>query len=259
LSDEADAAAQAAEECKCEKGAPKWVVTFGDMMSLLLTFFVLLLSFSTTDVVKYKKLVGSVKEAFGVAQASPTDTVPKGKRLITKQIILPKTFSVMVTVRAKASRAAKSSSALELESGADWIRLDLDGNALFDEGGWQLREGAGDTLDEIAAIMKDIDGVVTVTGHTDNRISPTPRFEESDYLSAYDIGMMRAIAVTSYLTEQSGIDPDKLVATSMGDTRPRETNELAEGRARNRRVSFELRTADSNAIEDSGGTVIRPR
>ena len=255
---EAKDAAPPPEACKCEKGAPKWVVTFGDMMSLLLTFFVLLLSFSTTDVIKYRKLVGSVKEAFGVAQASPTDTVPKGKRLITKQIRLPQTFAVMVSVRARASRAAKSSSELQLTNGADWIRLDLDGDALFDEGRWDLKPGADQALAEIAAILDEFDGVVTVTGHTDNRVSSGSVFDQTDYLSAYDIGMMRAIAVTSRLTATFDISPQKLVATSMGDSRPRETNELAEGRARNRRVSFELRTTNGDAVIEAGGSIIRP-
>ena len=54
------------EEVVCEEGAPGWVVTFGDMMSLLLTFFILLLSFATLDRVQFDKLSGVLKEGFGV-------------------------------------------------------------------------------------------------------------------------------------------------------------------------------------------------
>ena len=55
-----------AEECKCPEGVPGWIVTFADLMSLLLTFFILLLSFAEMDMRKFKKAVGSIKNAFGV-------------------------------------------------------------------------------------------------------------------------------------------------------------------------------------------------
>ena len=61
----------------CEEGAPGWVVTFGDMMSLLLTFFILLLSFATMDTVKYKVLSGSIQVAFGVQELTPTFNRPQ--------------------------------------------------------------------------------------------------------------------------------------------------------------------------------------
>ncbi len=254
-----DAAAAPAEECKCEKGAPKWVVTFGDMMSLLLTFFVLLLSFSTTDIVKYKKMVGSVKEAFGVATVSPTDTVPRGKRVITKQITLPNVFATLVTVRAKATRASKSSSELEMENGADWVRLKLDGDTVFDRGSWTIKPEAADVLAEIATLVREFEGVVAVEGHTDGTGPSQSVFEDGSYLGAYELGMMRAISVTSYLTDVLNVPPRKLAPTSWGDTRPRETNDLEEGRRRNRRVEFEFRTADGDAVRESGGEVIRAR
>ncbi len=54
------------EETKCAEGAPEWMVTFGDLMSLLLTFFILLLSFSSMDVARFKEMSGTIKEGFGV-------------------------------------------------------------------------------------------------------------------------------------------------------------------------------------------------
>ncbi len=65
------------EEIVCPEGAPEWVVTFGDMMSLLLTFFILLLSFSTMDVLKFKDMAGSIKQGFGLA-APENPVITKG-------------------------------------------------------------------------------------------------------------------------------------------------------------------------------------
>ena len=55
-----------AEDCKCDGGAPAWMATFGDLMSLLLTFFVLLLSFANMDIIKFEKAMGSMRDALGV-------------------------------------------------------------------------------------------------------------------------------------------------------------------------------------------------
>ena len=61
---------------------PAWVVTFGDMMSLLMCFFVLLLSFSEIEQKKYKQVAGSMEKAFGVQREIPTKEMPKGTSII---------------------------------------------------------------------------------------------------------------------------------------------------------------------------------
>lgn len=67
------------------KGSPAWVVTFADLMSLLMAFFVLLLSFSQMDVQKFKKLAGSMENAFGVQKNVITYEIPKGTSVIAKE------------------------------------------------------------------------------------------------------------------------------------------------------------------------------
>ena len=68
-----------------EEGAPMWVVTFGDLMSLLLCFFVLLLSFSEMDRNKYRIVSGSMKNAFGIQRKKPIFESPKGQKMISKE------------------------------------------------------------------------------------------------------------------------------------------------------------------------------
>ena len=78
-----DEAAPIEEEA--EEGAPAWVVTFGDLMSLLLCFFVLLLSFSEMDRNRYRVVSGSVKNAFGIQRKKPIFDSPKGSKMIAKE------------------------------------------------------------------------------------------------------------------------------------------------------------------------------
>ena len=66
-------------------GAPAWVVTFADLMTLLMCFFVLLLSFAEMDVLKFKQLAGSMREAFGVQNRIKVKDIPKGTSIIAQE------------------------------------------------------------------------------------------------------------------------------------------------------------------------------
>ena len=69
----------------CKGGAPAWMATFADMATLLMAFFVLLLSFAEMNVPKYKEVSGSMKNAFGVQRLVPVVEPPKAKSIIAKQ------------------------------------------------------------------------------------------------------------------------------------------------------------------------------
>ncbi len=74
------------EKCKCPPpGSPAWMATFADLMSLLMCFFVLLLSFSEMDVLKFKQLAGSMREAFGVQNQIKVEDIPKGTSIIAQE------------------------------------------------------------------------------------------------------------------------------------------------------------------------------
>jgi len=76
------------EECNCppcDEGLPPWLATFADLMALLMCFFVLLLSFSEIDVLKYKQVAGALKLAFGVQREVSAAEIPKGTSVIAKQ------------------------------------------------------------------------------------------------------------------------------------------------------------------------------
>jgi len=70
---------------ECEPGLPAWLATFADLMALLMCFFVLLLSFSEMDVLKFKQLAGSMREAFGVQNQIKVEDIPKGTSIIAQE------------------------------------------------------------------------------------------------------------------------------------------------------------------------------
>lgn len=74
------------QECPvCEEGLPPWLATFADLMSLLMCFFVLLLSFAEMDILKYKQVAGAMKLAFGVQRDVKATEIPKGTSVIAQQ------------------------------------------------------------------------------------------------------------------------------------------------------------------------------
>ncbi len=74
------------DECpECEPGLPAWMATFADLMALLMCFFVLLLSFSEMDALKFKRLAGSMRNAFGVQAELNVNEIPKGTSIIAQE------------------------------------------------------------------------------------------------------------------------------------------------------------------------------
>jgi len=73
------------KDCDCVPGLPAWMGTFADLMSLLMCFFVLLLSFAEMDVLKFKRLAGSMREAFGVQNQVEVNSAPKGTSIIAQE------------------------------------------------------------------------------------------------------------------------------------------------------------------------------
>lgn len=73
------------KDCDCVPGLPAWMGTFADLMSLLMCFFVLLLTFAEMDVLKFKRLAGSMREAFGVQNQVDVTSIPKGTSIIAQE------------------------------------------------------------------------------------------------------------------------------------------------------------------------------
>ena len=92
------------QKCKCPSGIPAWVLTFADLMSLLMCFFVLLLSFAEMDVKKFKQIAGSMKMAFGVQRDIKAVEIPKGVNIVAKEFSpAPPQPSVINEIRQKTS------------------------------------------------------------------------------------------------------------------------------------------------------------
>lgn len=228
-----------------EEGAPAWMATFSDLATLLLTFFVLLLSFANMDVIEFKEMMGSVREAFGVQRRVAGDFEALSTSPISIGDNPPQELEE--TIRDEAEQTRELVAALreheildqvEVFTSREGIYVRVRDFVLFDTGDARLREEAPALLDEIAVIVASPVGEhgVVVEGHTDDRPIRTER-----YPSNWELSTARATNVLRYLLDVGRVSPARVSAAGFADTRSITPNVDDDARAQNRRVEFVFR------------------
>ena len=238
-----------------EEGAPAWVVTFGDLMSLLLCFFVLLLSFSEMDKAKYKEVSGSLAKAFGVQRKIKAFQAPKGIKMISRDFdqelipARPREEFIAMQQREKIGIALKKEvetrfrdlqDLIQVEVGEKEVTIRLMGETTFDSGKADIKAQMVPLLLKIGSVLADGKGEVIIAGHTDN----VPVYG-GPYGSNLKLSIARAATVAEFLLAKSAIPASRVSTMGFGKYRPIESNDTDEGRKRNRRVEIILRAPDS--------------
>ncbi len=220
------------------EGAPAWVVTFGDLMSLLLCFFVLLLSFSEMDRNKYRIVSGAMKNAFGIQRKKPVFESPRGQKMISKEfdqaIVLVKIQDVIDPILQELEDDFQEfKKSVEVAVEEDEVIIRMMGEATFDTGRAILRKNFAPLLLKIGEVLGKTKGEIIIAGHTDN----VP-LNGGRYRSNLGLSMARAGSVAEYLLKSTSIDPKRLSTMGFGEYRPLESNDTEQGRQKNRRVEI---------------------
>jgi len=224
-------------------GAPLWLVTYSDMVTLLLTFFILLLSFSTLDNKKLKVAIGSLRGALGVmeSQSGIVGTQPSVISPPISEVSYP-VVSQRVTRQEEIIKLKKDvsenpqTSDVETALTERGIILTILDSVLFEPGRAQLLPSAYPVFEELGRIIQPIQAEIRIAGHTDD--TPVPAASISLYPSNWELSTARAMSVLRHFVNQEKIEPAKLSVAGYGKYHPRESNETPEGRRRNRRVEI---------------------
>ncbi len=215
----------------------RWLITYADMITLLMIFFIVMYSLSKIDVAKFKTLAESLAAVFGAGGMileSPGPAVVPGsppeqiKELVEKAQ-LEKLKQRLENYIRENGLAAKVSVSTE-ERG---IVLSFQDDVLFDLGSARLTDKAKEILGKVAPILVDTPNYIRIEGHTDNLPINTPRFPSNWELSA-----ARATNVVQELIHNHGLPPHKLSAAAYGEYRPRVPNDSDYNRQLNRRVNI---------------------
>ncbi len=218
-----------------KQGLDEWVMTYGDMMSLLLTFFVLIVSFSSMQQTKFEQAANSLRDAFGVL-ASPESVIKFDDPLIPNHNPEREEADILYEVRAVekiiAEQDLQDDVAVEVRD--DGVLFRLDAKFLFETGEAELAAEPKVVLDEISHFFTKYPYQIRVEGHTDDVPIRSAKFPSNWELSA-----ARAVTVARYF-QGLGVVPERLAATGYGEFRPIADNATPEGREMNRRVEIFL-------------------
>jgi len=263
-----------------EGGGANWMDTYGDLVTLLLTFFVLLFSFSTIDAEKWKALVGSFTgvTVIGVEPLSPEIAIEEPIPKIGPPILQ---LRIDEDIDAEEANISEDSSDIEdtalnntisnlheiyetlsgyiVIGGIDAdiemiedehiIRVIIPDLVFFETGSAVVRPEAYPILDTVIEMFHKVDhmySMLRVEGHTDSRPINT-----AQYPSNWHVSVFRAVNVVEYIREDGRLDTTRLVALGYGEEHPVAPNDTPENMALNRRVEFVVE-ASSQREENAG-------
>lgn len=242
---------KAPEEPPGDEGLPGWMATFADMVTLLLCFFVLLLSFAEQSEQKYRDALGSIKGAFGVKELRAVsddmalfNTSSTAKEL-TSKISHDERLLLGVIMRIK---SLLEDDDVELKDGTgvtadrDGVIFSANSSSLFKPGSAELTDKSTKILDNVIKVLKDYRLNIVVRGHTDNIPISTKKFPSNWELSA-----ARAAVALDYIVNKGHIEISRAKAVGYADTRPAASNDTPENRKKNQRVEFYLHMPQRDA------------
>jgi chemotaxis protein MotB len=221
----------------------EWLATFSDTMTLLLTFFILLYSFSTVDAGKFKQIAAALQSVLtGQAGSSiidydlETGDVPiVGESPDNSDIPLDKgkENEMMYEQVKEFVEKNKLEAVVRIKEDSRGVIIELRDSVLFDSGRANIREDSKPILEKISSLLSTLPNEINVEGHTDNVPMKNYKFE-----SNWELSTARAGSVLRYFVEKNGIKPNRFMASGYGEFRPLVPNDSEENRAMNRRVSI---------------------
>lgn len=250
------------DPCDCPKCLPGWLAAFGDLMSLLLCFFVLLLSMSSMDTRKVEDAIGSLAGALSVLEGGSKTEISREKQQqdnpIKKDSHSASSKAVENIKKTLQSinemLQATGSPKVTLEESQDGFTIQLPASMLFKPNSAAItNDDALLFLRRIALIIQRMpkDIMIETTGYTDDTIPS----KNSKYANNWELSTARAVSVVEELIKDK-VTPQRLIASGRSKYDPIATNATDEGRARNRRVELHFYSASSNDDKKARQTVL---
>ena len=220
-----------------KKGAPAYLATWSDMVTLLMCFFILILAMCTVDPAKFNAMANSFQTAFsGVLESFPSV-------LITRDVYIPRMGGDQQNKRMAIEAVNKVRNVVKEESLEEAIKVQVTESGIaikisdpvgFESGSAEVNPNLHKTLMEIAEIINDAPtSQIRVEGHTDNVPIRSARFPSNWELSA-----ARALSVVRFMAVNGGVDPSRMSAIGYGEYRPIVPNTTSENRKMNRRIEI---------------------
>lgn len=241
-------------------GGANWMDTYGDMVTLLLCFFVMLYSMSRVDESKWAALVASFhgmtvdEPSQVVVDGALTDTPVEGLPSGLTQDMVDESLEQLYLSISQSVTESGLDDMVSVTKGSGYVFVSFDDAVFFDGNSYELRDEGKVVLDDVAKPLAEASqsiNEVRVLGHTAQADPNRQNYVDYDRFLASN----RATVVTIYLQEKNVIDPARLISVGYGQWRPVFSNDTPEGQAHNRRV--ELVISGLNLESEEGDSVSR--
>jgi chemotaxis protein MotB len=224
------------------------MVTFGDLVMLLLTFFVMLLSMKSMDAGALKERFKDVAETIGPLDyhyAKTGGSLMEGVHLYKRSIMissiqtLDEVFDLLEGIQREGAEKIgmdKIQQIIEVETDHRGVVIIMEFDHLFDSGKAEIRPDGFAILDGIGSLFRHVANDIVIMGHSDNQ-----RLYRSEIKSNFELSIYRALSVLFYLTEALGLKAQRFAGGGCGALQPRYPNDTEANRSKNRRVEFILK------------------
>jgi chemotaxis protein MotB len=247
----------------------RWMITYADLITLLLIFFVIMYGMSRLDTDKYELVTQSLQQTFssgtnividgnGIldgskgldapkvpnANSKPTATGKSGqteddnpKPLSDRELAFRKQEEELQDLMDRIETYVKDNHLEDQINVADLpkgISITLSDRFLFDTGRADLKEGSTKTMAKLASLFKQLNTVISIEGHTDSQ----PIVRASKFKDNWELSGARALSVLRFFLDKENLDPEHFQYAGYADTRPAADNTTDEGRQKNRRVEI---------------------
>ncbi len=222
-------------------GPAGWMVTFSDLSTLLLTFFVLLLSMSSMDDRKLKSMFSNFTSSCGILLFKEYGEIYQPREVLIQGItqklkdalVVRKAEDPMEDLTADMEQELLKTvgGRLEVEYFKEGFKLVFGHELLFETGSAELREDMEPVLEKLARFMEYTDYQIYIDGHTDER-----PVRGGPYGSNRELSLARAAAVMDYLVKEKGLEGAAIALGGYGPLKPRAEGDSPEALAANRRV-----------------------
>jgi len=234
-----------------DPSAPLWCLSYGDMVTNMLCFFVMLFAFSTLDSPKKRQESESRDELYhavfsiNAAQGASQFLTPGGKGIVLTPATRKSEIPLIVkTVKSKLAKVPLADR-LRVQAEDQMIKIQIPANVLFESGSAAMKKGAEEILTALVPVIGTIDNYVRVDGHTDDLPA-----KNTVYPSNWELSTARACSVVRFFVNEMNLDAGRFSAQGYADNRPKELSATPEAREANRRVEIIILNTKKKVVKD---------
>jgi len=231
---------------ECPPPAPIWLTSWGDMTTLMLTFFVIIIGKPTVEQVDLKIILSTFQGSLGFLEGGQTLSKGKMEQMGMNMENLPapdkgKNLGKAISIAMEIFKPEIAAKKIQVSQDERGIVISMIGENHFPPGSAHLTDEAKKILFKIGKLLRTLDSYIRIEGHTDE--TPVARSPSGErYETNWELSSQRSINVLRFLDESEDVEPSRMSAVSFGKYRPLVESNTPEGRSINRRVDIVILT-----------------